>query len=153
MFRHFTLMKDPLSRLGPMEAREAKLRKLNSFRNSLPYASQSALAAFLARAAKGDLPQASSAKDLRAARRLDTEVCTPYGPLLTKAAGRGGHSMRERRDTNDSQPDVSTFLVCLVWVGAEKELAGCLCVPMLAQWHVPGAIDRFLSFKRMAIHC
>ena len=68
-----------------MEGRLAKLRKLDYARNSLPHVSQAALAAFIRSARDGDLPTASSTKDVRAARDLATDVDTPYGKLLDEA--------------------------------------------------------------------
>eukprot|EP00959_Pyramimonas_sp_CCMP1952_P154184 3225729-Pyramimonas_sp.AAC.2 len=68
-----------------MEPREAKLRKLNSVRNSIPHVTQSALASLVSHAR--DLPEACSTKDIRDARDLDTNIVTPYGPLLTEVLG------------------------------------------------------------------
>jgi hypothetical protein len=74
-----------------MAEKSRKLRRLNDFRNQLPHSTQSALVAFLREARKGDLPVASSSKDLRQARKLDSDVQTPYGPLLTEARKRCNH--------------------------------------------------------------
>ena len=70
-----------------MTAREAKLRRLTEFRFSLPKASASALGAFLDRARKGDLPDVSSQRDIRAARDLDVSERTPYGGLIFEVSG------------------------------------------------------------------
>ena len=74
-----------------MEDKATKLRKLNAIRNSLPHSSQSALAAFLRAARDGDLPVASSTEDLRAARKLATDLDTPYGKLLDEARVQRAH--------------------------------------------------------------
>eukprot|EP00959_Pyramimonas_sp_CCMP1952_P066705 1392582-Pyramimonas_sp.AAC.1 len=66
--------------------RHSKLRKIAATRASPPHVSQSALSALIAKASNGELPDACSTADIRAARKLETDVVTPYGPLLTKVA-------------------------------------------------------------------
>lgn len=66
--------------------RNSKLRKIAAARASLPHVSQSALSALIGKASNGELPDACSTADIRAARKLETDVVTPYGPLLTKVA-------------------------------------------------------------------
>jgi hypothetical protein len=64
------------------DERSAKLRRLNDLRASLPYVSQSALAAFLASARRCDLPDVGQTRDVREARDMVAEQITPYGPLI-----------------------------------------------------------------------
>jgi len=64
-----------------MGDREAKLRRLNSFRRKLPHASASALSAILTTAADEGLPDLHSRSACRAARDLDSIEITPYGPI------------------------------------------------------------------------
>lgn len=62
--------------------RDSKLRKLNTFRCSLPHVSNSALATLLARARAGDLPVLSRRNDISDARDANVLQNTPYGRLI-----------------------------------------------------------------------
>ena len=64
-----------------MEGRPAKLARLQSLRDRLPYISQSALASVLHIARTEELPTGSSRKDVREARNSSARVLTPYGAL------------------------------------------------------------------------
>ena len=64
--------------------RSVKLRKISDARASLPHVSQNALSALIAKAKNGELPDTYLPKDIRAARNLQNNVVTPYGPLLIK---------------------------------------------------------------------
>ena len=66
--------------------KSAKLRKISDARATLPHVSQYALSALIAKANKGELPDTCHRKDIRAARNLQNDITTPYGPLLTKDA-------------------------------------------------------------------
>ena len=71
-----------------MADRSAKLRKLNSFRRSLPHCTASALSAILAEVNENGVPdgvhtsEEYARKSLRQARDLQNKEMTPYGPIL-----------------------------------------------------------------------
>ena len=73
------------SHFGSMQ-RSAKLRKISDARATLPHVSQYALSALIAKAKNGELPDTCHCADIRAARNLQNDITTPYGPLLTKDA-------------------------------------------------------------------
>ena len=63
-----------------MEGRPAKLARVQSLRDRLPFVSQSALAALLRIACTEELPEAPR-KDIRDARNTASRISTPYGTL------------------------------------------------------------------------
>ena len=63
-----------------MEGRPAKLARVQSLRDRIPFVSQSALAALLRIARTEELPDASR-KDIRDARNMASRISTPYGTL------------------------------------------------------------------------
>ena len=73
-----------LARVAHTMDREAKLRKLNEFRCSMPHVSSTALSSLLARARAGDLPELSSRNDIRDARDANVLQSTPYGNLIER---------------------------------------------------------------------
>ena len=67
--------------------RQEKYRKLNDFRNSIPYASQVALASICAKLKKGELDDiCTDTKTIRAARDMNAYQVTPYGRLCVDVA-------------------------------------------------------------------
>ena len=66
-----------------MAERPAKLARLQSLRDRLPYISQSALAAVLKVAASEELPHVSGRSDFRHARNATASTSTPYGTLCS----------------------------------------------------------------------
>ena len=64
------------------ELRSSKLRRLDSFRRSLPHVSASSLSAILSAIATQGLPDRHSRWDLGQARSEAVQELTPYGPIL-----------------------------------------------------------------------
>ena len=64
------------------EGRASKLQRLNSFRRSVPYCSQSALAEILANVAEHGLPDLHGKKHMREAADTVLDGCNAYGPLF-----------------------------------------------------------------------
>ncbi|CAK9066921.1 unnamed protein product [Durusdinium trenchii] len=60
----------------------AKYRKLQELRKSIPFASKSSLAAIIGHIRKQGLPDGGSSKDMRAANRQQLALFNGYGPLL-----------------------------------------------------------------------
>ena len=65
-----------------MDTREAKLRRLNAFRRSLPHISASALSAVLTEVDKSGIPDAHCRSSMKRATALLINEVTPYGPML-----------------------------------------------------------------------
>ena len=65
--------------------RAASIQRLNAVRGSLPHMSQSALAAFLAKAQDEDLPAVRQTREVREARDAVGLQDTPYGKLNIRA--------------------------------------------------------------------
>ena len=63
------------------DKRPAKLARLTTLRQQLPFISQSGLAALLKHAATNPLPECSGPKQIRTARNEFVKQSTPYGPL------------------------------------------------------------------------
>ena len=61
--------------------RPEKLRRVSQARATLPYMSQTALAAFLKLAKDDGLPQVTRRDDIREARNMMTRTATPFGPI------------------------------------------------------------------------
>ena len=64
--------------------RNAKLRKLNSFRRALPHVSATALASILDEVSREGVPALHKRSNFREATRLVVTNSTPYGPLLAE---------------------------------------------------------------------
>ena len=64
--------------------REAKLRRLNTFRRDLPYVSASALSSILAEVKQHGVPELSNGSQLAEATSSEMAAPTPYGPLVTE---------------------------------------------------------------------
>ena len=65
-----------------MVSRPAKLAKLDDFRRSVPFVSQSGMSAVLKQIKDHGMPDLHSRKDMRAATRNVVHEDTPYGKLL-----------------------------------------------------------------------
>ena len=75
--------------------RDAKLRKLNTFRRNLPHVSANALASVLDEIERVGLPELRSAKELKESRDAIVNAMTPYGPILgvVDAIGNNGQNI------------------------------------------------------------
>ena len=63
-------------------SRPSKLQRLNAFRRSVPFVSQSALAAVLEEVDKHGLPELHSRNHMKQATTLELAKLDAYGPLF-----------------------------------------------------------------------